>query len=1150
MNPTRSLGLPASSASRDDRIRYLNLSLAAIGQPWFNKDGFQSLGFAGDLALSLSESDVAATAPLCAVDQRLQEFIDIYLAGARPSPKLPHSTLILDRHGLARELSLPPDADEYKNASLSSHRLFQGVLHNPAADRRTTQGVFHVAEGGLPVPADKKSVPRDVFARFLHAAFTAAPPELMELPYTGTCGDKAKCFVSLLLRPLVQPEIPGVLPRRTMEIRFFAPGGLVSNLDFVESIFGNAGNPAHLANDAALDPEHWSGHTGCVILAPHLQKMTKKELGLPHASQATERQKRDGMCWNSEDEIYNDGQAFKICARDERGVIVTIITDNYYGYCKKEVKTQISYAANLLGLCEEEHAGGALAFSSWAEGQTFRLANEFRLSHADSTFRHCLGDKAEFFPEGHGRDLRFPQIWYVPAEAQADIPSLSVSWPVAKGKTFSLKLIPGRQYVYPSGYKLSLERHPVAPSWRLVGINAEGTVTHKPSTVSGGGKSEIAKSLYDAIRHGPLYIEDFDADMALVDKVINSDIFARRYITPPLPLKGYSRPVLSPERSLGSVIKMLTPSTQFTEEYNKWLKTIPHRIKALVFIIKRFHQPDWGANWQRFFSVLTVNGESGHELMFQGRKLVGEYLRVGTDTSNGSWRTFKLRQNFLPAAKIQLEDDITASAVVPASAVAGLPASARRDRSLKFVENCEHRFFQRPDDAVVRGYDKQAEIDLSSSGLFCSNFQPLSRDEAEAMVDDAISFEEYSQPVRDLLKSFLADPKSSQVVDSSHARIVDGGKRSKNPRYLQVRPDHIDAMPAYLAEVGSRLFRQIPAGAPVPQPVGAVLPGRRNNPPEKGIRSLAVYGPLHWQELPELFMDFISSLTGKSPSTTGAGSEGALTKGPFNALVATTDLNNCLLGYILCGFDGWSSAAGSIGHRYKVEHDVSLLVPEIFCRLSPSERDPQRLIAESCLEKLEDFQYEGRLIPASRLGWRITAEFSNHYLGRIFDSPDIVFPDDMLRPEQQSLAEFVDGIENIAEAHRRVALEYFETNAVEAAIPPLQALLHIMAHGQWKGHGLHSPEVRDLFKLDSVLSSDWYQARLDRKAQVDREYCQKVFVRLARLREDRRDTLRPEIRSRLEAQQAWLLTELSRVSAKDYPESLRGTIGADLLCRK
>ena len=36
-------------------------------------------------------------------------------------------------------------------------------------------------------------------------------------------------------------------------------------------------------------------------------------------------------------------------------------------------------------------------------------------------------------------------------------------------------------------------------------------------------------------------------------------------------------------------------------------------------------------------------------------------------------------------------------------------------------------------------------------------------------------------------------------------------------------------------------------------------------------------------DLPELFMEYICSMTGKSPSTTGAGSEGALTK-IFNAL--------------------------------------------------------------------------------------------------------------------------------------------------------------------------------------------------------------------------------------------------------------------------
>ena len=63
--------------------------------------------------------------------------------------------------------------------------------------------------------------------------------------------------------------------------------------------------------------------------------------------------------------------ALQLVCRDQRGVVVTIIADNYFGYCKKEVKSQISYAANLYGLCEEEHAGGAIAFPAYVLGQDF-----------------------------------------------------------------------------------------------------------------------------------------------------------------------------------------------------------------------------------------------------------------------------------------------------------------------------------------------------------------------------------------------------------------------------------------------------------------------------------------------------------------------------------------------------------------------------------------------------------------------------------------------------------------------------------------------------------------------------------------------------------------------------------------------------------
>lgn len=156
--------------------------------------------------------------------------------------------------------------------------------------------------------------------------------------------------------------------------------------------------------------------------------------------------------------------------------------------------------------------------------------------------------------------------------------------------------------------------------------------------------------------------------------------------------------------------------------------------------------------------------------------------------------------------------------------------------------------------------------------------------------------------------------------------------------------------------------------------VNAVLPGRRNNPVDKkaGIRPLAVYNPIHYQETPELFMDFVCSLTGKSPSTTGAGSEGALTKAPFNMLTPTTDLNNALLSHILTESNGFSTAAGYIGAENKVDHDISILIPEIWSRMTPDDRNPKNLISNGSLEKLEDFEYEGKKVLASRLGYRIT----------------------------------------------------------------------------------------------------------------------------------------------------------------------------------
>jgi hypothetical protein len=273
-------------------------------------------------------------------------------------------------------------------------------------------------------------------------------------------------------------------------------------------------------------------------------------------------------------------------------------------------------------------------------------------------------------------------------------------------------------------------------------------------------------------------------------------------------------------------------------------------VLVLVFAIKRFHDPAWGHDWRAHFSVDTVNGAPGHELKLHARKLVGTYLRVGLSGDHG-WRTFKVRQDFYACAKVQTEDDITTSVVVPGRALGALPDYLTRWQgpSYKFIENCEFRLFQRPDDAVHRGLDRQAEADLARRDVnFISNFEPLSRAEVHDMLEKVVDFDAFTQPVKDLLRSMDGE---EYLVCSANPRRV-GGVPTKNPRYLQDRPDMADAFPSYVAEMGSRLWRALPADRPLHVPVGSILSGRRNNPPERGagIRGLAVYNPIHYQETP------------------------------------------------------------------------------------------------------------------------------------------------------------------------------------------------------------------------------------------------------------------------------------------------------------
>ncbi|MCF0191333.1 MAG: hypothetical protein HUJ96_08740 [Marinilabiliaceae bacterium] len=1141
---------------RRDMIQYINLQLASLGQPIFqdNEDTGTKLSntrfmtLTGDLINSFREKTRLLGKHLSPVDQRIQNFIDSYLTDVKKPEEcqLPNETFVLNQKGLAREISLPPDSNTFFGKYVSTYRVAQGILNNPANDKRTTKGTFHIVEGGLPIPLDKKAVPKAVFAKLLEAALHPSA-DLTLLPFTSNQKDKAHAIVSLLIRPMVVPEVKGVIPQKSMEVHCFAPASLVSSLDFVETIFGNAGDHNLAINDAALDIDHWTGHTGCIIFAPQLTQLKKRDLGLPHYDKATERQRADGMCWRDDSENYNDGGSFKVTCRDERGVVVTIIADNYFGYAKKEIKTQINYSANLFGLAEEEHAGGAIAFPQaimsddiYAEAYSKKMDGIFTFEEAMS----LLEGKVDVMPEGYAIDKKYPNVIYISEMANIEIEKTRVSWSY-NGQEKSIPLSPENIYIHPSGNKFRLAKHPQQPLWRVINTRPEGILCHKPCTVSGGGKSEISKSMQNAIIYGPFNIVNLEEDFKKADEIINYDYTHRwknvREDAAP------SRSFLSPRRALGSAVKLLTPSDQYSDEYNEFLRSIPAHIRSLVLFVKRLYRTENGINdWKKYMSVEIINGRMGTTLLYKNKRVIGTYVRIGFNP-DGNWLLHKLRSDFVPSQKIQVEDDITASITLPANRLKNLNPIFSNP-SVKIVDNCEMRLFQRPDEAIHRGYDQEAEADICKPDTFLTNYEPMSKDDARRLMEDAVNFDLYTQPVKDLVRRFVESDDEEYFVVPSHTRIVKG-KPTNNPRYLQFNRNSVENIDTYVAEVGVRLHRKIQPSDPVINVVNAVMPGRRNNPADKlnGIRPLSVYNPIHYQELPELFMDFICSLTGKSPSTTGAGSEGALTKGPFNMLEATTDLNNDLLCFILTEYQGFTTAAGHVGNS-RFDHDISILIPEIWARMVPEDRDAALLIREGCLEKLEDFEYEGKSVLASRLGYRITEKFAFRCMNRLFDEPLAVFNESMLKPELQDMEAYVDGINNIVEAQRKVALRYFEEGAVDSAIPPLKVLLHIMAYGEYEGKTIDDPELRDMFRRENVIKSDWYMERLAIKQQRDLKLAkeQLEYIQAFRNRPENRTSIHD---LRIDYKIAKLTERIAKIDSPTYIESLIGTIGADPLFR-
>src|SRR5207244_4294802 len=155
-----------------------------------------------------------------------------------------------------------------------------------------------------------------------------------------------------------------------------------------------------------------------------------------------------------------------------------------------------------------------------------------------------------------------------------------------------------------------------------------------------------------------------------------------------------------------------------------------------------------------------------------------------------------------------------------------------------------------------------------------------------------------------------------------------------------------------------------------------------------------------------------------------------------------------------------------------------------------------------------------------------------------------VLDDEILRPETQDFAAYVDGIKNICETQQKVAKQYLEDGSIEDACPPLKTLLYIMANGENEGKDAHHPDVRAMFTRDYLMKSDWYKARLKAKQAVDSALWQRHMSYLNEFMN--KPAYRNEaIRLGLTHRKNFVQAESIRAGSPAYLDLLVGTLGAD-----
>lgn len=131
------------TGTKDERMKYINFKLAAMGLPPYAQNAKSDDHFIevfDDIIKDYREKTRRVDINDIGIHKRINMFFSRYFEGSSLVPRVVENHFTLDHYGLAREMSLPPDQNEFANEYINSYRIKQGILNNPKNDRRTTKG--------------------------------------------------------------------------------------------------------------------------------------------------------------------------------------------------------------------------------------------------------------------------------------------------------------------------------------------------------------------------------------------------------------------------------------------------------------------------------------------------------------------------------------------------------------------------------------------------------------------------------------------------------------------------------------------------------------------------------------------------------------------------------------------------------------------------------------------------------------------------------------------------------------------------------------------------------------------------------------------------------------------------------------------------